>query len=531
MRLNVITKMVSIILLLIITGGIFITSGYFEEIENNPKEYFIIVSITLLLLYCFASRKGLNELLKSFHSNLLLYGVVVICMITSIHGLLQYIGLLPTYHSVFPITGTFENPAGFAAVQAGLFPIVFTMCFDRDNGCFLQYFTITVSLLCLVSVILSGSRAGFLALCSVVVVVLAFNNTVSIFFKTNRWLLLPMFFIIISTLLFLYYVKQDSANGRLFIWGRCIELIRERPLFGYGKNGFHEYYMSAQADYFQTHPESPYVMLADNVFHPFNEYIKLTIQYGIVGLLVAIGALVWIIRKILKSGKQTKNIGMSFVASLFIMCQFSYPFKYAVIWLLGLILIIPAFFNTTKEINIAKSIRIISSFFLLFYLASTIRMMYYDMKWAEISKRALIGQVDRMLKYYESMSFLMKRNPLFLYNYAAELSASGHYKESLDVLSKCAVMWNDYKVQLLLANNYIKVNEIEKAVQSLDVAYNMIPCRFEPLFAKMVVYQNNNDTINTIRVADMIIEKPIKINSERVFYIVERAKQIRSNYE
>ena len=200
MRLNVITKMVSIILLLIITGGIFITSGYFEEIENNPKEYFIIVSITLLLLYCFASRKGLNELLKSFHSNLLLYGVVVICMITSIHGLLQYIGLLPTYHSVFPITGTFENPAGFAAVQAGLFPIVFTMCFDRDNGCFLQYFTITVSLLCLVSVILSGSRAGFLALCSVVVVVLAFNNTVSIFFKTNRWLLLPMFFIIISTL-------------------------------------------------------------------------------------------------------------------------------------------------------------------------------------------------------------------------------------------------------------------------------------------------------------------------------------------
>ena len=92
-------------------------------------------------------------------------------------------------------------------------------------------------------------------------------------------------------------------------------------------------------------------------------------------------------------------------------------------------------------------------------------------------------------------------------------------------------MWNDYKVQLLLANNYIKVNEIEKAVQSLDVAYNMIPCRFEPLFAKMVVYQNNNDTINTIRVADMIIEKPIKINSERVFYIVERAKQIRSNYE
>lgn len=523
--------MVSFLLLLIITGGIFITSNYFKEIENDPKEYYIIISIILLLFYCFISRKGLNELLKSLQSNLLLYGIVVLCMLTSIHGLLQYIGLLPSNHNAFPITGTFENPAGFAAVQAGLFPIVFSKCFDRDNGWFLHYFTITVSLLCLVSVIFSGSRTGFLALCSVIIVVLAFNNTVSKYFINNRWLWLPTLFIIISMCFYLYHVKVDSANGRLFIWGRCIELIRERPLFGYGKNGFHEYYMSAQAYYFQTHPESPFVMLADNVFHPFNEYIKLAIQYGMAGLLVAIGTLVWIIRKLLKSGKHTKIIGMSFVASLFIMCQFSYPFKYAVIWLLGFIILIPVFFDTTKEMNITKAIRIIFSFFLLFYLASTIRMMYYDMKWAEISKRALIGQVDRMLKYYESMSFLMKGNPSFLYNYAAELSASGHYKESLDVLSKCAVMWNDYKVQLLLANNYIKVNEIEKAVQSLDVAYNMIPCRFEPLFAKMVVYHNNNDTINTIRVADMIIEKPIKIYSERVFYIVERAKQIRSDYE
>ena len=132
--------MVSIILLLIIAGGIFITSGLFKEIENTPKEYYIIISITLLFLYCFTSRKGLKQLIESLQSRILQYGIVVVCMLTTIHGLLQYFDLITSNHRAFPITGTFENPAGFAAVQAALFPFVFTKCFDKANGKYLHFF-------------------------------------------------------------------------------------------------------------------------------------------------------------------------------------------------------------------------------------------------------------------------------------------------------------------------------------------------------------------------------------------------------
>jgi len=64
-------------------------------------------------------------------------------------------------------------------------------------------------------------------------------------------------------------------------------------------------------------------------------------------------------------------------------------------------------------------------------------MMYLDMKWAEMSKRSLAGQTERMLPYYEKMKPQMKHNPLFLYNYAAELNYIGRYEESLVITEEC----------------------------------------------------------------------------------------------
>lgn len=515
------------VLLLIITGGIFIVSGLFVEQQNSPKMFFILVTLTLLLIGCFLSCDGLRKLKDSLQSCYFLNGVMIVCLLTTIHGFLQYFGIISSNHSAFPITGTFENPAGFAAVQAAMYPFVISRCFDRENSRLMRLFSVAVSIICFISVILSGSRTGILALCSVIVVVMANTDSVASFFRSHKWLWLPIIVITITSFILLYYVKQDSADGRIFIWNRCFEMIKEHPLLGYGASGFHRCYMSAQADYFQTHQDSPYVMLADNVTHPFNEYIKLTIQFGLVGLFAAMVLLIWIVRRLFKSENKTKILGLSFVASLFIMCQFSYPFRYAVVWLLGGIAIIPAFFKPNeKSIKFPRYIRLFASSLLLVFLALTLKRTYYDMKWAEISKRSIVGQTERMLKYYESMKHTMRHNPLFLYNYAAELNYSGHNKESIALASECTEMWNDYDVQILFATNYSSLHDKEKAIQSFDVAYNMIPCRFEPLYGKMLVYKDFCDTLNVIRMANEIIEKPVKIQSDRVAIITNRAQQI-----
>lgn len=523
--------MISIIITLILAGSVFFTCGLFNETENPPKEYFVIITVSLLLIVCLAMRKGLGKLEKSLQSSSLKTGIAVVCLLTSVHGFLQYLGILPSRIPAFSIVGTFDNPAGYAAAQAAMFPFVVNLLFDKESGKLLRVFSFAVALVCLVSVVLSESRAGFLAVCTTTVVVLAYTDKIASFFKTHKWVWIPIVVLFVAILILLYFVKKDSADGRIFIWSRCIDMIRERPLFGYGAHGFRGYYMSAQADYFRNNPDSPYVMLADNVGHPFNEYLFLTIKFGVTGLILALSLLVWILLRLFKSEKKTKLLGLSFVSSMFVMSQFSYPFRYVAVWILAFIALIPAFQKSDRRtVHLPILIRLISIMAILAVLVFSLRSMYYEMKWTEISKRAIVGQADKMMKYYDGMKSVMKRDPLFLYNYSAELYALGKHEESLELISYYENMWNDYDVQIMKGSNYSALNDIEMALKSYDQAYNMIPCRFEPLFGKLLVYRAANDTLNVVQTAYEIIEKPVKVRSDRLSFIVGAANQLLSDY-
>lgn len=524
--------MISLIIAIILAGSVFITSGLFKEIENPPKEYFVIITLTLLLTVCFTTRKGIGKLKESLHSSHLLVGVTVVCMLASVHAFMQYFNILPTGTTLFPVMGTFDNPAGFAAVQAAMFPFVVNLYLNKENDKILRILSLAVAMMCFTSVVMSGSRAGFMSICAAIVVVMSYIDTVISYFKTHRWIWMLIIVIFTTSFILLYLIKKDSADGRIFIWKRCIDMIKERPLFGYGPNGFHGFYMSAQANFFRNNPDSPFVMLADNVGHPFNEYLFLTIKYGMTGLALAVSLLVWVVLKLLKTEKETKVLGLSFVASMFVMSQFSYPFRYVSVWLLTFLALVPAFLKPDKEFVITSVFaRFIPVFLLLVVLSFSLRNMYYEMKWAEISKRALIGQADKMIKYYDGMPSLMKRNPLFLYNYAAELNLLKRNEESIALTSQLEKKWNDYDVQILRGSNYYTQKDKEKALEAYEQAHDMIPCRFEPLYGKLLVYRLTNDTVNSVQTAYEILEKPIKVRSDRLTYILYATQQILSEYE
>jgi O-antigen ligase len=56
------------------------------------------------------------------------------------------------------------------------------------------------------------------------------------------------------------------------------------------------------------------VMLADNVTHPFNEYIKLTVNYGFAGLVIALYVLILTVKRLFKSSENVKVIGLAVTA-------------------------------------------------------------------------------------------------------------------------------------------------------------------------------------------------------------------------
>lgn len=66
-------------------------------------------------------------------------------------------------------------------------------------------------------------------------------------------------------------------------------------VLGHGIGSFEARYMDYQADYFRQYGLNRYSMLADNVKHPFNEYLGVLLNFGFVGLLMILALITLLI--------------------------------------------------------------------------------------------------------------------------------------------------------------------------------------------------------------------------------------------
>ena len=124
-------------------------------------------------------------------------------------------------------------------------------------------------------------------------------------------------------------MKKDSADGRLLIARVSMEMVRKTPVFGCGISGFRTEYLNQQTAYFESHPDSPYLINADDVETPFNEFLKILIEQGIIGLLLFLCLLYYLFEKENRRiAGQVRNDVIHFSIILFILIfgLFSYPF-------------------------------------------------------------------------------------------------------------------------------------------------------------------------------------------------------------
>ena len=146
-----------------------------------------------------------------------------------------------------------------------------------------------------------------------------------------------------------------------------------------------------------------------------------------------------------------------------------------------------------------------------------------ELRWKMVQDKALEGYSYSMQKYYGKLYPHMKRNHLFLYNYAAEQNICGLYDESLRTVMESSKKLNDYDTQLLLADNYENTGDSAMAVAAYSLAHNMIPCRFVPLYCLMEFYRSRGDSLNAGDYARQILDKPVKVPSETVDMIKAKA--------
>jgi O-antigen ligase len=481
--------------------------------------YLLTQTVCIILLFCV-----LQQTIPVVPTGHLFGTLALLATVLAFHGLLQYAGVLYSANS-FRITGSFDNTAGFAAALTCVFPYVFY--FFRNFRRTVKYTSAVIASIVFITAALSGSRAAIVA-CLVVSVCFLFSRYSGL--KIKKTLKIILVCVAIAGMTGLYSLKKDSADGRLLIWQTTWNMFREKPLAGHGYGAFQAKYMLCQASYFDAHPDSRYSELADNVLHPFNEYLLVLSEHGIAGLGILVLLGLFIVRSYLRKPDRTKFVAMLSLLSLAVFSCFSYPFEYPFSWIivfLNIVIICPAteIFLRCKVYTI-KALTSVIAAGLLF---AGIILTKAEIKWNTIAHQSLAGKTIEVLPEYDKLYAYLDRNGLFLYNHAAELHEVKEYEKSLSVFGLCVKYYNDMDVQMLLANNYEESGKYDEAEKHFKIAALMCPNRFMPLYQLALLYKETNRNKEALKLAQQIVDKEIKIPSSTVNAIKHKMQQLIEN--
>lgn len=485
------------------------------------------VSLTICLILVFGSLfpflKNKSALIDQIiNANLLLSLIVIVV------GITQLFGIVPSLNRSFLFTGTFYSITQYAMLLSFVFPISLLYGIrSKGNN---KFIFLTITVIMFIMTVISKSRSAIIAEVLAFIIILfseCSNVRTNLLLFTKRWL--PWLLILSFAFLYIMYrFKADSANGRALMWLISFDMFLDKPLFGFGLKGFESDYMLYQANYFIANPDSPFAQLADNTYHPYNEFIKIAVCFGVFGILILIFLMYVIIsRAIANKGRWCPYL-LASLATLFVWCMFSFPLDVSFIWALSISWFLILTDGVELKRRVIKTRIIISSLFLVL-LGVFVYNSIYVMQWKRIERLSLRGQTEAMLSEYARLYPKLKSNGSFLYNYGAELHYIKRYKESKKIILECEQLQNDYNVQMIMADNYRHTDMIQNAVECYDLASNMTPCRFLPLYDQMKMLLETGDTICAIELANKIVNKKVKVKSGYLDRIIAEANALLNN--
>lgn len=216
----------------------------------------------------------------------------------SVLGIMQLLGIIVSHNSMCPMTGGFANSGPYGGFLAVCIAVVFAAAWRwRDSVNLYDRILFWLSSVsgCLGIVVLPAlmSSTGFVALV-VSAVAFALTNTESkSYFKSHKWLILSVVAVAFVVGAGAFCLKKDSALGRFHIWEMELRAIADKPLTGHGFGKALVAYGDAQAEYFETEERGQErVRIAGCPEYAFNEYLRMGMEFGILGLLLSVAVIV-----------------------------------------------------------------------------------------------------------------------------------------------------------------------------------------------------------------------------------------------
>ncbi len=490
-----------------VVASIFSASDLFPDILIDAKFYFTygLAAVTGTI---WASRTLLSSKVQTFPLAALLESTFwIVCTAEAIFFTLQKIGIILPYNKFG--AGSFENVAGFSSCLS--FSLLMGWETMEKWNKPIQWLFYVSKVICIITIIWAQSRTGMLCILTFLMQKYCPKHQ-----QKRMFILLPL---IIGGALF---YKSDSSKGRWFILQRSHELACEHPWLGWGKNGFIAHYMDFQAAFFVRNPQNEYVMLADNIHHPLNEWIAVIVEYGIMGAAIITLFLAFTFLYALGHKNHKTHLGITTLGHIGIFALFSYPFQYPFTWLtLGFSLW--CIYRNTLQ----RHTKIIA----LVCFCCTITFGYKitidcqsNIELAQIQDKIHYGLAPKMIPRYQRLYPKMKDDSRFLFYYATALYLSERYPEALKEARRCKSLFADYELNLFLGDIFREMKQKDSTLYYYTHAHNMCPSRLTPLYEIYRTHQMYGDTIECQKLRKIILEKPIKVKSEETEQIIQEIK-------
>lgn len=419
----------------------------------------------------------------------------------------------------------FDNPAGLAASL-----VLGWVCFipylhtyflkalhnnqKRSLGCIILLEVSTFLLL--ICILYFQSRTGCMALILSTTFYFIYHYRRNLSSKNIIFLIVVAFILFVCLTLVLYWHNPESIKGRFLIWYTIINMCIQHPFCGWGTNAIEAHYMAAQAQILSTlNDTNHYRWLAGDVVRPFNEFLNWILRYGIIGLLLLILPLPSLLRK-----SSHKDRMLTTIIAWSSMGLTSYPsyYPYACLLFMG---------NIGVETLLPVHMILPRIFRIAFYL---ICLLGFITSLFPIYKEAIKEQWIIQSTRYDSAQHipqLLSNDIDVAYTYAVNINLLGDAHKSQSSLQTLHGRLQNYDTEILTADNALTLHNYSSALKHFNIAHNMVPTRFMPLYGLMLTHLQQGDTLAARNIATIILKKKVKVNSNDVLYIQNEANELK----
>lgn len=475
------------------------------------------------IVFCsFLIKQALKN--KYVLSDFLMYGIAVVFICQVSLGVYQLLDLKLQIPNI-DIKGSFDNSgiySLFLTIHLLILPI-----FLRSLKTIARLVVLVFAVFGLILVVFVGSRTAWLALLSGSILILlnAYRYLQTKIIQANQKYFIACFIGVVLGLKYLYSFKQDSADGRILIWKSTLLLIREAPLFGNGFGAFGARYNFFQATYFSINRSSQFENLAANSKVAFNEFIQITADFGLIGLILFLFVIYQFFRGCLSLPYPYKIHSIVVGIILLISFSFSYPFRS--VNLHGVLIValpILTFLFPSKIIPVGKYLRIGMLFCLCLGVVFNGVWIFKQVKarimWNCAFEAVLENDYDNAVTLCEKIENL-DHDPNFLYFYGSVLLEKQNPHLALTVFKKAELFMADNDLYLNIGDCYALMGNKTMAINYYRLSNMVVPYKFLPKFKLFELYIKSGDFVNGYAIAREIDTMSVKVDSDVVEYIKE----------